>query len=102
MRRRDFITLIGGAAITWPAVGLAQQQVMPVVGVLYAGTAQAVERYLASFREGMRQLGYVEGGNVRFELRLSKQRPRLCARRADDPLIARDSPNHYLSVPQPR
>ena len=71
MRRRDFITLIGGAAVTWPAVGLAQQQVIPVVGVLYAGTAQAVERYLASFREGMRQLGYVEGGNVRFELRFA-------------------------------
>ena len=71
MRRRDFITLIGGAAVTWPAVGLAQQQMIPVVGVLYAGTAQAVERYLASFREGMRQLGYVEGGNVRFELRFA-------------------------------
>jgi putative tryptophan/tyrosine transport system substrate-binding protein len=71
MRRRDFITLIGGAAVTWPAVGLAQQQVIPVVGILYAGTAQAVERYLASFREGMRQLGYVEGGNVRFELRFA-------------------------------
>ena len=71
MRRRDFITLIGGAAVTWPAVAFAQQQVIPVVGVLYAGTAQAVERYLVSFREGMRQLGYVEGGNVRFELRFA-------------------------------
>jgi putative tryptophan/tyrosine transport system substrate-binding protein len=71
MRRREFITLIGGAAVTWSVVGHAQQRVMPVVGVLCAGTAQALERYLASFREGMRQLGYVEGSNVRFEFRFA-------------------------------
>src|SRR5215472_1649271 len=44
------------AALTWPVVGHAQQRVMPLVGVLCAGTAQALERYLASFREGMQQL----------------------------------------------
>jgi putative ABC transport system substrate-binding protein len=71
VRRREFITLIGGAAVTWPLLGLAQQQVMPVVGVLCAGTAQALERYLASFREGMRQLGYIEGSNIRFEFRFA-------------------------------
>jgi len=69
MRRREFITLIGGAAAAWPVVGRAQQRVLPVVGVLCAGTAQALERYLASFREGMRRLGYIEGSNVRFEFR---------------------------------
>jgi putative ABC transport system substrate-binding protein len=71
MRRREFITFIGGAAVTWSVVGHAQQRVVPIVGVLYAGTAQALERYLASFREGMRQLGYVEGSNVRFEFRFA-------------------------------
>src|SRR6266566_9605771 len=71
MRRREFMTLIGGAAAAWPLVGHAQQRVMPVVGVLCAGTAQALERYLASFREGMGQLGYVEGSNVRFEFRFA-------------------------------
>ena len=71
MKRRAFITLLGGAAATWPLVGLAQQRVMPVVGVLCAGTAQALERYLASFREGMRRLGYIEGSNVRFEFRFA-------------------------------
>src|SRR6516225_3584368 len=71
MRRREFITLIAGAAVTWPVVGRAQQRDMPVVGVLCAGTAQALERYLASFREGMRQLGYVEDSNVRFEFRFA-------------------------------
>jgi len=71
MRRREFITLIGGAAAAWPLVGRAQQPVTPLVGVLCAGTAQALERYLASFREGMRRLGYVEGSNVRFEFRFA-------------------------------
>ena len=71
MRRREFIALIGGAPLTWPVVGYAQQRGMPVVGVLYAGTAQALEPYLESFREGMRQLGYVDGNNVRFEFRFA-------------------------------
>jgi ABC-type uncharacterized transport system substrate-binding protein len=69
--RRAFITLLGGAAAAWPLSARAQQPVMPVVGVLCAGTAQALERYLASFREGMRRLGYVEGSNVRFEFRFA-------------------------------
>jgi ABC-type uncharacterized transport system substrate-binding protein len=71
MRRREFVSLLSSAAVTWPVVGHAQQRVMPVVGVLCAGTAEALERYLASFREGMRQLGYVEGSNVRFEFRFA-------------------------------
>jgi len=72
MRRRKFITLIGGAAVIWSVVGHAQQRLIPVVGVLCAGTAPALERYLASFREGMRQLGYVEGSNVRVEFRFAE------------------------------
>src|SRR5262245_33847465 len=71
MRRRDFITVICGAAAAWPVLGHAQKRVTPVVAVLCGGTAQALERYLASFREGMRRLGYVEGSNVRFEFRFA-------------------------------
>jgi putative ABC transport system substrate-binding protein len=71
MRRREFITLIGGVVVTWPVVGHAQQRAMPLVGVLCAGTAEALEHYLASLREGMRELGYVEGINVRFEFRFA-------------------------------
>src|SRR6516162_7519617 len=71
MRRREFITLIGGAAVAWPEVGHAQQPVLPEAGVLCAGNAQALKRYLASFQEGMRRLGYVEGSNVRFEFRFA-------------------------------
>src|SRR5215468_8385623 len=73
MRWRDFISLIiGGAAAACPLAAHAQQRDMPVVGFLYAGTAEALERYLASFREGMRQLGYVEGSNVRVEFRFAE------------------------------
>jgi putative ABC transport system substrate-binding protein len=64
MRQREFITVIGVAAATWSVVGHAQQRIEPLVGILCAGTAQALERYLASLREGMRQLGYVEGSSV--------------------------------------
>jgi putative ABC transport system substrate-binding protein len=69
VRRRDFITLLGGAATVWPLAARAQQPAMPVIGFLHAGSAQAVERDLAGFREGIRRLGYVEGSNVRFEFR---------------------------------
>src|SRR5215468_956103 len=72
MRRREFITLIGCAAATWRVVGHAQQQITPLVGVLCTGTAEALERYLASFREGMHELGYVEGSNVHFEFRFAE------------------------------
>ena len=71
MRRREFLTLIGCAAATWPVVGHAQQQITPLVAVLCTGTAEALERYLASFREGMHELGYVEGSNIRFEFRFA-------------------------------
>ena len=71
MRRREFLTLIGCAAASWPVVGHAQQQITPLVGVLCTGTAEALERYLASFREGMHELGYVEGSNIRFEFRFA-------------------------------
>src|SRR5262249_14452635 len=70
--RRRFIALLGGAAVAWPLAARAQQQAMPMVAVLCAGTAQALERYLASFRESMRRLGYVEGRNVRFEFRFAE------------------------------
>jgi putative tryptophan/tyrosine transport system substrate-binding protein len=71
VKRRDFIALLGGAA-AWPLAARAQQHEMPLVGILCAGTAEALERDLASFREGMRQLGYVEGSNVRFEFRFAE------------------------------
>jgi putative tryptophan/tyrosine transport system substrate-binding protein len=69
MKRRKFIALLGGAAAAWPLAARAQQPAIPMVGFLSAGSAQAVERDLAGFRDGIRRLGYVEGNNVQFEFR---------------------------------
>jgi putative tryptophan/tyrosine transport system substrate-binding protein len=62
MRRRECITLLGGAAITWPLGARAQQAAMPVVGVL-APVSQN-EELLGGFRQGLKQAGFVEGENV--------------------------------------
>ena len=71
MRRREFITLLGGAAAAWPLAVRAQQVAIPVIGVLFAGTAEANEHNLTAFRDGMMQLGYLDGRNVRFEFRFA-------------------------------
>ena len=69
MRRRDFITLFGGAAVGWPLVARAQQPGMPVVGFINAASAQRYKRQLAAFLRGLREMGYVDGHNVVVEYR---------------------------------
>ena len=70
MRRREFITLLGGAAAAWPVVARAQQAKVVTVGYLTPGSPEAIDSPgLTTFREGLRELGYVEGQNLVLEQR---------------------------------
>jgi len=80
MRRRELLTLLGGAAALWPFAGATQQAKMPTVGAL-AVDSPGAERFWRLFREGLRELGYVEGRDVRYEFRSGEviQLPELAA-----------------------
>jgi putative tryptophan/tyrosine transport system substrate-binding protein len=69
MRRRDFIAGLGSATAAWPLSARAQQPAMPVVGWIEAYTPEVGANYLAAFRRGLSEMGYVEGRNVTIEHR---------------------------------
>jgi len=84
MRRRNFITLLGGAAAGWPLVARAQQPgKLPTVGFLSLAMPEGHENGVAAFRQGLSETGYVEGRNVAIEYRwaegASERLPELAA-----------------------
>jgi putative tryptophan/tyrosine transport system substrate-binding protein len=92
MRRREFITLVGGAAAAWPLAARAQQQTLPVVGFLRSTPAAPFNDLVAALRQGLAETGFVEGRNVIIEQRWAdNQLERL-------PDLAVDLVRHHAAV----
>jgi putative tryptophan/tyrosine transport system substrate-binding protein len=93
MRRRTFITLLGGAAATWPLAAHGQQQpAMPVIGLLNSATLEAQAERLAAFQQGLEETGFVAGRNVTIDYRSAE------GLTDQLPILARDLVRRQVSV----
>ena len=109
MKRRAFISLLGGAAAAWPLAARAQQPAMPVVGYLSSATPEGFSGYLRALRQGLKESGYVEGENLAIEYRWAENQidrlPALAAdlvRRRVALIVAVTPPAALLLRQQPR